>query len=260
MHADVGTRAAQCLLKVHFCSFQWLPNYFFCLSAAGVGHQAWKICRLNWIIWLLLISCDEEMPYLQFKSKWERLFSFVSVLWALLFNIKAALCKVAHKWLIKSVFTACKVHQDFTLPCLGRFVFVFAIWGLRTAHGFSFWVHYKWYCGQTSFPVNSDGSCWSIGKRRKSSTAPSSASGWGIHPRLCHTAWKAPEQPSKLLGSPDSKMSSSYSCECRQQKYQFYPWVLPLPPFPSVLSSLMLHRIFFLFIVWFCVFLLLCMN
>lgn len=100
----------------------------------------------------------------------ERLFSFVSVLWALLFNIKAALCKVAHKWLIKSVFTACKVHQDFTLACLGRFIFVFAVWGLRTRHGFSFQVHYKCCCGQTSFPIYSIGSCWSIAKRRKRSS------------------------------------------------------------------------------------------
>lgn len=129
VHADVGNRAAQCLMKVHFYSFQWLPNYFFCLSDPGVGHQAQKICSPNWITLLLLMSSDQEMPHLQLRSKWERLFSFASVLWALLFNTKAALCKVAHKWLIKSVFTACKVHQDFTLPCLGRFIFVFAIWG-----------------------------------------------------------------------------------------------------------------------------------
>lgn len=98
-----------------------------------VGHQAWKICSLNWITLFLQISCDQEMPHFQFRSKWESLFFFVRVLWALLFNIKAALGKVAHKWLIKAAFTACKVHQDFTLVCLGRFIFVFTVWGLRTA-------------------------------------------------------------------------------------------------------------------------------
>lgn len=40
---------------------------------------------------------------------------------------------MAHKWLIKAEFTACKVHQDFILLCLGRFIFVLNVWGLRTA-------------------------------------------------------------------------------------------------------------------------------
>lgn len=72
------------------------------------------------------------MPHFQFRSKWESLFFFVSVLWVLLFNIKAVLGKVAHKWLIKAAFTACKVHQFFTLVCLGRFIFVFPLWGLKS--------------------------------------------------------------------------------------------------------------------------------
>lgn len=42
---------------------------------------------------------------------------------------------MAYKWLIKAAFTACKVHQGFTLLCLGRVVFVFTAWCLRTAHG-----------------------------------------------------------------------------------------------------------------------------
>lgn len=52
--------------------------------------------------------------------------------------------------------------------------------------GFSFWVHYKLWCGQTSFPVNSAGSCWSQEEKEQlCSTAPSSASGWGVG----HTTW-----------------------------------------------------------------------